>query len=89
MLMTLKRARCFEKIKGVLVGNFTDTEDTERPFGQGLEEIISSHFKSQKIPIAFNFPSGHEDINYPLKFGAFHSLVVSETNCHLAEMRVV
>jgi len=79
MLMHLKRAGKLDKLKGLILGGFTDMEDTERPFGQTVEEIIWDKVKEYDYPVCFNFPSGHQDINYTLTLGMKHKLTVDDT----------
>jgi muramoyltetrapeptide carboxypeptidase len=63
MMTQLKRAGKLENLKGLIVGHMTDIKDTELPFGQQIEEIILSKIKKDKIPLAFNFPTGHQHPN--------------------------
>ncbi len=77
MLMNLKRAGKFDHLKGLIVGGFTDMQDTERPFGQTIEEIIWDKVKEYDYPVCFNFPCGHQDINYTLTLGVEHKLAVT------------
>ena len=83
MLLNLKRAGKLDNLKGLIVGYFTDMQDTERPFGQTIQEIISDKVKEYDYPVCFNFPSGHEDINHTFTLGAVHKLTVSESGGHL------
>ncbi len=77
MLLNLKRAGKLNNLAGLIVGGFTDMQDTERPFGQTIEEIIYDKVKEFDYPVCFNFPVGHQDINYTLTLGALHSLSVT------------
>ena len=78
MLLNLKRAGKLDHLSGMIVGGFTEMQDTERPFGQSIEEIIWDKVKEYDYPVCFNVPTGHQDINYTLTLGATHKLVVSE-----------
>jgi muramoyltetrapeptide carboxypeptidase len=78
MLMHLKRANKLAGLKALIVGGFTDLEDTERPFGQTIDEIIWDKVKEYSYPVCFNFPAGHQDINYTIALGMEHRLVVNE-----------
>ncbi len=78
MLLNLKRAGKLDNINALIVGGFTEMQDTERPFGQTIEEIISDKVKEYDYPVCFNFPAGHQDINYTLTLGATHKLVVGD-----------
>jgi muramoyltetrapeptide carboxypeptidase len=78
MLYNLKRSGKLKGLKGLLVGSFTDMEDTERPFGQTLEQIISDKVAGYDYPVCFNFPCGHQDENVTLMLGAAYKLSVGE-----------
>lgn len=78
LMLNLKRAGKLDNIAALLVGSFTDMEDTERPFGQTLEEIIWDKVKEHDYPVCFNFPSGHQEINYSIRLGMQHNLTVNE-----------
>ena len=79
MLFAFEKAGVFNKIKGLIVGGMTDLQDTDTPFGQTIEEIILSHFQYRKIPIGFNFPSGHIPDNRSLVLGKISELVINES----------
>ena len=78
MLYTLKRAGKFDNLKALILGYMTNMLDTDRPFGQTIEEIIRDKVAEYNFPVCFNFPAGHEEINYTLTFGANHKLTVNE-----------
>jgi muramoyltetrapeptide carboxypeptidase len=78
MMLTLKRAGKLDNLKGLVVGYMTNMLDTDRPFGQNIQEIIWDKVKEYDYPVCFNFPAGHEDINYTLTMGATHKLSVTE-----------
>jgi muramoyltetrapeptide carboxypeptidase len=74
MLLTLKRSGQLRGLKALLVGQFTDVEDTERPFGQRLEEIILDKVAEYDFPVAFGLPCGHDAENITLCLGRPHRL---------------
>ena len=76
MMLNLKRAGKLKNLKALVVGGFTDLQDTERPFGQKVEELICDKVKEYDYPVCFNFPCGHQEVNYTLKLGIDHTLVV-------------
>ncbi len=84
LLLNLKRAGKLKNLKGLLLGQFTDMQDTERPFGQTIQEIILDKVREYDFPVCFNFPAGHEDINYTLTLGATHKLSVIDGGGSLA-----
>lgn len=78
MLINLKRAGIFDHIAGLICGGFTDLQDTERPFGQSFYEIIYDKVREYDYPVCFDFPSGHQDINFTLRLGQHHQLDTSQ-----------
>jgi muramoyltetrapeptide carboxypeptidase len=83
LMLNLKRAGKLEELKALVVGGFTDTQDTERPFGQTVEELILDKVKEYDYPVCFNFPCGHQEVNHTLMLGAEHTLVVNEHGTEL------
>ena len=77
LLLNLKRSGQLSGLKGLLVGQFTDIQDTERPFGQTLEEIILEKVAAYNYPVAFRFPCGHDAENVTLCLGRPHRLEAS------------
>ena len=69
MMFNLKRNGYFEKVKGIIVGSMSDMHDNEIPFGQNEVQIISEIAKEHNIPIAFEFPAGHQKDNRTLILG--------------------
>lgn len=81
LLYNMKRNGTLSNIKALVCGGFTDTEDTTRPFGQNIYEIILNHVKDMNIPVCFNLPCGHIDENFSLAFGQVYELqVLKEQN---------
>ncbi|MCB0699179.1 MAG: LD-carboxypeptidase [Chitinophagales bacterium] len=78
MLLTLKRAGKLSKLRGLVVGGFTEMEDTERPFGKTVEEIIRNAVEEYDYPVCFDFPVGHIEENHTLALGMWHKLNVTE-----------
>lgn len=76
MMLNLKRAGKLDKLAGLVLGGFTDMKDTTRPFGQTIEEIIMDKVHEYNYPFCFNFPAGHQQINYTLCLGMQHQLNV-------------
>ncbi len=62
----------------LVLGGFTDMQDTERPSGQTIEEIISDKVKEYDYPVCFNFPCGHQEVNYTLRLGMKYKLIVGD-----------
>lgn len=84
MFYSLKKSGILDQIKGLVVGGMTSMKDSEVPYGNTLEEIISKHVMNRNIPVAFDIPSGHIDDNRALILGATVSLNVNESGSSLA-----
>lgn len=70
MIRTLDRAGKLAKLKGLVVGGFTNMKDDEQtPFGFSVEEIILEVVKKYNYPVAFAFPAGHVKNNWAMKMG--------------------
>jgi len=63
MMMQFKRAGHLSKLKGLVVGQFTEMEDNAIPFGKSVGEIILDAVSDFEYPVAFNAPIGHVDHN--------------------------
>ena len=87
LLLNLKRAGKLDHLKGLILGGFTDMQDTERPFGQTIEEIIADKVKEYNYPVCFHFPAGHQDVNHTLTLGEVHKLTVTEQGATLELIR--
>ncbi len=85
MFVQLKRTGKLNRLAGLIIGGFTDTKDTERPFGKAVNEIIYDHIKEYDYPVCFGFPVSHEKENYALKVGANHRLNVDSEKVRLIE----
>lgn len=86
MLRMLKRAGKLARLKGLIVGGFTEMKDKKVPFGFSVEEVILDLVSEYNYPVATNFPAGHIDNNNALVFGKKVSLSVEEQNVSLRYM---
>lgn len=85
MMYQLKRSGKLDKLAGLIVGGFTDTTDTERPFGKTVYELIRDVVQEYDYPVCYNFPVSHNKENYALKVGAAYKLKVSKSKVILQE----
>jgi muramoyltetrapeptide carboxypeptidase len=76
MLTQLKRAGKLKNLSGLIVGHLTDINDTDLPFGSSVFQIIKDAVKNYDYPVAFHFPSGHENPNFAWIHGAEIKLLV-------------
>lgn len=58
MLWHLKNLGIFDKVAGVLLGDFSDCEKSGEN-DMELEEVFNSHFNGYDKPVCYNFQSGH------------------------------
>lgn len=83
MLYSLKLAGAFNQIKGLILGGFTDMEDTDVPFGNTIKELVLEQVRDLGIPVAFDLPIGHISDNQALVFGRTAVLKVTEVKTTL------
>jgi len=79
MIQNLRIGGIFEKISGLIVGQFTDYE-ADPLMMQTIEEMFAEAVKNYSYPVCFNFPAGHIDYNLPLLLGENVTLEVSAEN---------
>ncbi len=66
MLVALDRAGIFQSLSGLIIGDFTDLKDHEKPFGESVQDMVTRICSSYGYPIIFGFPFGHGKKNYSL-----------------------
>ena len=85
LLFQIKRNGKLSKLAGLIIGGFTDTKDTDRPFGKTVDEIIRDVVHEYDYPVCFGFPVSHEKENYTLKIGVGYKLKVGKSKVILEE----
>ncbi|MEJ8842848.1 LD-carboxypeptidase [Lacibacter sp. H375] len=85
MMHQLKRSGKLNNLAGLIIGRFTDMQDTERPFGRKVYNIIHDLINEYKYPVCFDFPISHDKENLALKVGASYQLTVSKKTVQLKE----
>jgi muramoyltetrapeptide carboxypeptidase len=86
MLRQLKRSGKLDKLAALIIGNFTDTKDTDRPFGKTVYEAVYDVVKEYNYPVCFGFPVGHCKENYALKVGVKYKLTNGNKQTTLSEL---
>ncbi len=86
LLLNLKRSGQLSELAGLVIGEFTDTQDTERPFGQELEGIILDKVAAYNYPVLAGLPCGHGVINFPLRLGVEYAMEVTAAGGRLFEV---
>ena len=85
MLHQLKRSGKLARLAGLIFGGFTESKDTDRPFGQSVHEILHEIGKEYDFPVCYDFPVSHTDRNYALKIGVGYKLKVGKSKVTLEE----
>ena len=88
MLYQLKRSGKLKKLKGLIIGGFTDMKDTERPYGKTMREILVDITSDLDCPLCFDFPVSHGKENVALKIGWTYRLAVNADTVTLSEILV-
>ena len=86
MFWHLKRNGKLDKLAGLVIGGFTEMQDTTRPYGKEVYDIIQEVVKEYDYPVCFDFPVSHTERNYALKTGIKHRLTVSAGKVSLKEL---
>ncbi len=81
MIYRLKAAGVFERIKGLIVGQFTNAP-ANKDFNH-INEVFHSVVKEYAFPVCYNFPTGHVEDNYPQIEGATVTLTVTNESTTL------
>ena len=86
MLWRLYLSGALTKAKALIFGQFTEYKP-DRNF-RIMEEMISGfvNSKSFSIPVIFNFPTGHTDVNFPLVVGSRIKLIVDSSQVSISSM---
>lgn len=83
MMIQLKRAGKLKRLAGLIVGDFSDVKENDELFGKTFHEIISEHTAEYDFPICYDFPVGHEAINWTIPCGRFASLSIDSEEVRL------
>ncbi len=79
MFYQLATSGILESLSGLIIGSFSGIKDTEVPYGETLASIVLHHLKFINIPVAFNFPIGHQDDNCALIVGGMYAFSVNQS----------
>lgn len=82
ILYTLRLSGVLNKLAGLIVGQFTDYA-IDHHSGITMERMISEMTADCPYPIAFNFPVGHVNDNYPMLCSSPSTLTVTPTGVRL------
>src|SRR5450432_2880902 len=67
MFYNLKRSGKLGKLSGLLIGGFrVKPDDPGEEFGRSIYNIVMDQVAEYHYPVCFNFPVGHQKVNYAL-----------------------
>jgi muramoyltetrapeptide carboxypeptidase len=69
MLAHLRLIGALDKLRGVIIGRFTEMKRATEDGGLGFDEVLETYLLPLKIPVAYGFPIGHIDDQWTLPIG--------------------
>ena len=78
MFTHLMRAGKLTRLRGLVVGHFSDLKDTTPGFGETIENIVLDKVSKFGYPVAFDFPTGHVNPNLAWISGSTMTLNVDK-----------
>lgn len=69
MLAQLRMIGAFDRLAGIIVGQFTDMKRATGDGGLGFDEVLATYFEPLGIPVAYGFPIGHVDDQWTMPIG--------------------
>ena len=82
MLHHLEVRGVLQRLKGIIVGHFTDYKRPKNDF-EDMYEMLHSYLSELDIPVCYGFPVGHKRPNLPLIEGCRVRLTVSDAGTSL------
>lgn len=77
MMWQLKLSGILNKISGLIIGQFSDCEE-DPLMGQTIYESVRNIVSEYDYPVAFDFPVGHVQANFPMPHGGRVSFEVEK-----------
>lgn len=84
LIWQLKLTGTFDKISGLIVGQFSDYEEDDQMY-LPLQQSILEAVREYDFPVCFDFPVGHVKLNFPLLMGMRASLSVNSHFIHFKQ----
>ena len=84
MLNSMALAGVFSQVKGIIVGDFSDMKDNDRPFGKSINDMFRAISERYNIPVVFGLHTGHDDPTLALPLGRMSRLKIEETCCEIS-----
>jgi muramoyltetrapeptide carboxypeptidase len=77
-LAHLKQAGVFERLNGLILGDFIECNPEEDKLSFTVTEILQSYFSDSSYPVLFNFPYGHGELKFTMPIGVRTRLDTSQ-----------
>ncbi len=84
MMTQLRRAGKLNNLKGLAIGHMTEIKESTLHFKETVGDIILNAVRGFHYPVAFGFPSGHENPNLAWINGGTADLRVDEAGANLS-----
>jgi muramoyltetrapeptide carboxypeptidase len=88
MLAHLRMIGALGRLKGVIVGRFTEMKRGTDDGALGFDEVLGTYLLPLKIPVAYGFPLGHIDDQWTLPIGVKARLDASAGEVEILEPAV-
>ena len=69
MILHLKRLGVLSDLNAIIFGEFTSLQESGKPFGYTLLDIIKEHTEGLDIPVLYDMPFGHGNTLWPMPIG--------------------
>ena len=66
MLLALRRRGAFNKLRAVVLGEFTDIHDHDIPWGGAIGQTLKKHFEAESVPVFTHPIISHGKENWPI-----------------------
>ncbi len=87
MFWNLKRSGKLDQLAGLIIGGFrAKPDDPGEEFGKTVYDIVLEKVSGYSYPVCFDFPVGHQKVNYALKCLVNHKLEVGADLVSLKEI---
>ncbi len=83
MLIHLKNAGVFDKLNGVILGDFYNCRNTYDKSDDNAYTVLKNFFKDFKIPVMYGLPYGHTPQHFCLPFGTKTTMDTTKKIIHI------
>jgi muramoyltetrapeptide carboxypeptidase len=83
MMNQMQRAGKFQNLRGLVIGHMTDIKEGDLIFGESIIDIVNRNTAGSAYPVAYRFPSGHENPNFAWVSGGQGRLDVQDSGVRL------